>query len=138
MNLLIKRMANGLVSGLVAGILIVGIGGRLAMRFIALLDGRQGGFSWGGTLDVLVFGLITGGISGCFYGIVEKYIFSNTLLNGVVYGILLFLALLILPISGKGAAKGFPDRQMEIYLIFGVVLVLYGILLAFTFRRYFK
>ena len=131
-------MANGLVAGLVAGILMIGIGGRLAMRFIALLDGRAGGFSWSGTLDIIAFGLITGVISGAFYGMVEKYMFSNKLLKGFAFGLLLYLVLLVLPLSGKGAAKGFPERQMEIYLIFGLVLVLYGILLAFTFKRYLK
>ncbi|MGI9551192.1 MAG: hypothetical protein ACR2MT_08340 [Aurantibacter sp.] len=135
MNDFVKRISTGLISGLVAGMLIIGMGGRLAMRIIALLGGQQGGFSWGGTLDVVAFGLITGAISGVIYGMIEKYGFSTKLLNGGLYGILLFVALLVLPIEGKGAAKAFPDLQLSIYLIFGVTLIVYGIILAYAYKR---
>lgn len=130
-----KRISIGLVTGAVVGALIIGIGGRLAMRVIALMAGRQGGFSWGGTFDVITLGLLIGLFSGVVYGFVEKKGFSNYVLNGCLYGTLLFVVLLILPIDGKGAAKGFPEMQTEIYLIFALLLIIYGIGLASLFRR---
>lgn len=136
MNNFLKRIGIGLVSGFIGGTVIVGIGGRLAMRSIALLAGRQGGFSWGGTWEVVALGLIIGVLSGIVYAMVEKYGLPNESLNGAIYGIFVFVMLLILPIGGKGAAKGFPDMQPTIYLIFGILLVVYGVLLAFLFKKF--
>jgi hypothetical protein len=39
----------------------------------------------------------------------------------------------VLPLGGKGAAKGFPDLKTQVYLIFGSVFLVYGLALAFTY-----
>ena len=130
-----KRIGIGMGIGFLAGTLILGMGGRLAMRFISIMAGRSGGFSWGGTLDVVLLGLIIGVLSGGVYGFVGKYGFSSVLLNGCLYGLLLFIVVLILPIDGKGAARGFPEMQPAIYFIFATVFVLYGIVLAHFFKK---
>ena len=130
-----RNVGIGIVVGLLGGTLILGVGGRLAMRLISIMAGRSGGFSWGGTLDVVLLGLIIGVLSGAIYGFVEKYGFASTLLNGCLYGLLLFVLILILPIEGKGAARGFPEMQPTIYLVFATVFLLYGIVLAHFFRK---
>jgi len=132
-NDFLRRILIGLVAGLAAGTVIIGIGGRLAMRLITILGGLPGGYSWDGTLEVVMFGLITGIISGVVFGTVERYAFSNRMLTGLVYGALVFGSLVVIPIDAKGAASGFPDLQAAIYLIFGSVLLVYGIALATMF-----
>lgn len=134
MNSLKKRLLVGLSAGLVAGTVIIGIGGRIAMRGIAILAGVPGGYSWGGTLDVVAFGLITGIISGVVFGLVEKYAFTNHILTGLLFGVLVFVCLLLLPIDAKGAARGFPELQGEIHLIFGGLLLIYGMALTFIYK----
>ena len=138
MSNLLKRIGLGLVSGLLVGSVVIGVGGRIAMRCIALLADRQGGFSWGGTIEVIALGAIIGILSGVVYAIVLKYSVANKPFYGAVFGVLVFVMLLILPIAGKSAAKGFPDMQPTIFVIFGTLLVVYGILLALLFKWFMK
>lgn len=138
MDKLLKRIFFGLLAGIIAGTLIIGIMGRLAMRVIALMGGLRGGFSWGGTMEVVLLGLIIGAISGAIYALLQYYLFNNKLLTGALYGLLVFAAILLLPIEGKGAAKGFPDLQVPIYLIFGVLLTVYGVLLVFLLEKFVR
>ncbi|AKA36223.1 hypothetical protein [Flagellimonas lutaonensis] len=135
MSSILKRAFLGFLAGLLAGTLVLGIGGRLAMRGIALMGGLKGGFSWGGTMEVVLLGLIIGAISGTIYGVLSNYLFKNKWSAGGLYGLLAFVAILVLPIEGKGAAKGFPDLQVPISLIFGGLHVVYGVVLAFLFGR---
>lgn len=131
-----KRIFWGLTSGLLVGTLVIGVGGRIAMRGIAMMGGLKGGFSWGGTLEVVLLGLLIGTISGTIYGLLSNYLFANKWLAGGTYGLLVFIAIVILPIEGKGAAKGFPDLTLEVYLIFGALHLVFGVLLAYLFERF--
>lgn len=134
MGVLLKRVGVGLIIGALVGTLIIGLGGRLAMRVIALMGGLSGGFSWGGTIEVVLLGLIIGAISGGLYGLVRNYFFSNQWLAGALFGLFVFLAILLLPIDGKGAAKGFPDLKIVVYLIFGVLHLAFGIVTAYFYE----
>ena len=51
-----------LVLGGAVGLLTLGIGGRLSMRSIALLQGQAPGFSIGGSMTVVGLGAVTGAI----------------------------------------------------------------------------
>lgn len=130
-----KRILIGLSAGLLVGTILIGVGGRFVMRVIALMGGLQGGFSWGGSLEVVLLGLIIGALSGAIYGLLHSYLFSNRWITGTLYGLIVFLAIIVLPIEGKGAAKGFPDLQWAVYLFFGVLHIAYGVVLAFLFDR---
>ena len=85
---------------------------------------------------MVLLGLIIGAISGGIYGLLRKLLFSNTWLSGILLGFLVFIAILVLPIEGKGAARGFPDLKVMIYLIFGVLHLAFGVVLALLFERF--
>lgn len=124
----------GILAGLISGTLILGIGGRLMMRTMAVIGGLSGGFSWGGSLEVVILGTLIGLCSGAFMGISFPFSFRNRIVWGLLHGMLAYLMILILPIDGKGAAQGFPDYQLTIHILFGGLFLLYGIGMAFLFH----
>ncbi|NQW22672.1 MAG: hypothetical protein HQ475_04410 [SAR202 cluster bacterium] len=72
-SLLFRSIFSGGLAGVLAGVLFLGIGSRLAMRFVALLnpeangtltDAEQivGAFTFEGTVELVIFGGVFGGI----------------------------------------------------------------------------
>ena len=57
--------------GVAVGLPILGVGGRLVMRGIAMETDAPGGFTLGGTLAVLVSGLGSGALGGAIRGVLE-------------------------------------------------------------------
>ncbi|MFQ5680326.1 MAG: hypothetical protein ACE5HP_12815 [Gemmatimonadota bacterium] len=51
---IVRRIGVAALAGVIAGVLVAGIGGRVAMRIIALASGAQPGFSIGGTLAAML------------------------------------------------------------------------------------
>jgi hypothetical protein len=46
--------------GLILGTVILGVGGRIGMRYVGLAQGQAAGFSWGGSLTVVFMGAVWG------------------------------------------------------------------------------
>ncbi len=134
----LKAIAAGLAAGALAGTVILGIGGRLAMRLIAMVGGFPGSQSWGGSLEVVAFGLILGVVWGFFFGLVHRYAFTGKLLTGLLFGLLLYGLVVAIPMDPKAAIAGFPDHLLTITLIFGVLFVMYGLTLVSLFHRFLK
>lgn len=132
----LKRLEIGALAGFVSGTIILGIGGRLLMRFIAHLGGLEVGFSWGGSLEVVLLGLLIGFVSGTIFPIVGQYVFKNRSWTGTFYGALVFCSILVMPIEGKGASAGFPQLIVVIYILFGTLFAVYGWALDTLFGRW--
>jgi hypothetical protein len=135
-NPVLRTILAGLLGGMISGTLVLGIGGRILMRGIAIMAGGSGNFSWGGSLEVVFLGSLIGLISGAFMGLSLQFAMRNKLIWGLLQGFLAYLMVLVLPIGGKAAAKGFPDLQVTIHLIFGGLFLLYGILAALIMLRF--
>ena len=135
MRQFLTHILIGILAGLMAGTLVLGIGGRLLMRAMAILGGRSGGFSWDGSLEVVLLGTLIGICSGAFMGLNYPFAYKNRLVWGLLHGILAYLMILILPIDGKGAARGFPDLQVTVHLLFGGLFLLFGLTMTFFFLR---
>lgn len=126
----IKNILAGLFSGVLTGAFVLGIGGRLVMRGIAIMAGGSGSFSWGGSLEVVALGAIIGLCSGAFMGFSLPYAMRNARIWGLLQGFLAYLMVLVLPIGGKGAALGFPQFEVTIHILFGGLFLIYGLAAA--------
>jgi hypothetical protein len=85
----LRDIARGGISGVVAGIVVGGLGGRLVMRIAALLHpdavgaltengNRIGDITLGGTLSLVLFGLISCAMAGAVWVIVSPWIPGHT------------------------------------------------------------
>ena len=81
----LRDIARGGIAGVVAGIVVGGLGGRLVMRIAAILHpeavgtltengNRIGDITLGGTLGLVLFGLITCAMAGAVWVVVSPWI----------------------------------------------------------------
>ena len=54
----------GVLAGTLLGVVLLGAGGRIAMRVIALVENQPQGFTWGGSLTVVMLGAAAGAATG--------------------------------------------------------------------------
>jgi len=80
------------------GLILLGLGGRLVMRIIAISKGRPPVFSFEGTIIILFAGGIAGGTAGLIWAILKMCINKSWVVNGIWYVTLLsFNFVLTLP-----------------------------------------
>jgi len=120
-------MASGLV-GLATGGLVCGIGGRLAMRAVAIIGGIDTEFSVGGTVAIMVIGAIIGLIVGLVYGILRHFIPLRGLGKGLAFGVVL-AALISLPFFGAPVGELLLATPAVGAALFGVIGLVYALAL---------
>lgn len=106
------------VLGAVLGTIFLGIGGRIAMRGIALAQGAAGGFSFGGTSTVVFLGTLAGLAAGLIYVACRSFV------RRPAWARVLFGAI-ILAIALRGLKPLDPLRLvlfLPLFLVFGIAL----------------
>lgn len=79
--------------GLALGTVILGIGGRVGMRYVGLAQGQAAGFTWSGTMTVVFMGAVWGVFIALMLVGIRSIRRLPQLGRGVVYwAIILFLA----------------------------------------------
>ena len=63
-----------LIRGTLAGLLVLGIGGRLLMRVIAHMEGRTSVFTTPGTVTVVFAGTVAGVLAGLIYYLLRRFV----------------------------------------------------------------
>jgi hypothetical protein len=128
---MIVKMFIGLFCGMMAGAVVLGVGGRMVMRALAVIAEREVEFSLGGTIEVVAFGAITGSIAGAAFVAIKKYLPGAQPLKGMSFGLLVFLALAIVRLpSVERSVAAFDGFLSPIVLMFGAKFLLFGIALA--------
>ena len=135
MNLKLRLLAYIMLLSGVIGALILGLGGRLLMRGVAIMARGTGGFSWGGSLEVVTLGFLIGITAGTGYGLLLKYFQRSPILLGLAFGVFCYLIIILLPIDGKGAINGFPELRIHVIIAFGLLFLGYGVLTALAVKR---
>ena len=122
----LRANAKTLLWGTGLGALILGGGGRLAMRFIAEATTGASGFTLGGTMTVVFLGLLSG-VAGALILVVTRHFFWQ---RRPVTTILFWLALGLLTWRGL---RPVDDLRLMAFL---PVIALFGVLLQATTFRY--
>jgi uncharacterized BrkB/YihY/UPF0761 family membrane protein len=81
----------GLLLGAGAGLVVLGVGGRIAMRAIANANNTPTGFSLGGTATVVILGLVSGLGGGLLYALLHRFIPRPRLLRSALFSVALVL-----------------------------------------------
>lgn len=122
-----RAVARAAVLGLAVGTLVLGLGGRLLMRAIALATGGSEGFSVGGSLEVVAVGAFYGTVAGALLPCVPARLGPW---RSVIHATGLFVLVALTSSAARGAASTltFGHRLLSL-LCFGVVLLAYSVLL---------
>lgn len=129
-----RLLAVGLLAGLAGG-LVLGVGGRVAMRLIALGAGLEPGFSWGGTGEVVATGLLIGVPAAIAFVALRRFIPGPGIWRGAAFGALLFLALVAVPLPAAELASESVGRLLLTVGLFGPLFLLYGVVIELVLRR---
>jgi putative exporter of polyketide antibiotics len=109
------------------GVLILGVGGRVAMRAIAHATNVAPGFTLGGTMTVVGLGALSGLGGGLIYTVLARFLPNRRLVRSLLFGVVLVL------ITLRGLS---PATTLSISWFMPLVL-LYGALIDFAYRRWF-
>ncbi len=130
-----KQLGLALLAGTVAGVLVLGVGGRLAMRALAWAAGQPPEFSVAGSLEVLTAGAWRGAVGGVLYFALARILRNPGVGRGLALGIFLYgftLATLRSEIRGIASAL---DLVAWSVLLFGAIFLLYGLSLELALGR---
>ena len=129
----VKNALLGLLGGLITGAAILGLGGRIVMSLIALLGDATPSWSLGGSIDVIVFGAMAGAVVGVIYAVIAPRLPGTPLVKGLVGGLLLIGVMALVPLpSSRSAMAGFDHLRLPALLLFGVICLIFGTVLAVT------
>jgi hypothetical protein len=133
-----KAFWISLLSGCVAGLLVLGVGGRIVMRVLTVTTDAAPEFTVGGTLEVVGVGVGWGALTAPLLLLVKRQQRLSGRAEGPVFG-LLTLALAILL---TGVAFGFdgivaPGGLIVLSsVLFPGIFVLHGTVVAVLTRRW--
>lgn len=114
-----RSFVTAITLGAVVGTIFLGIGGRVAMRFIALLDGTAPGFSFGGSMSVVIMGAVWGMLGGGLLWFGRRTFKTSSVARAAVFWIPLTLIFL------RGLNPLSVDRLIAFtpfYLMYGAAL----------------
>lgn len=129
-----KSAIVGFLAGVLCGLLMLGLGGRLAMSVIALDLRGQVEWDFGGTLQVVLLGWALGPPAGVAYAAIEHRLPGGWLSRGTVLGVACCAAhtsLYFLRPAGPVELRTAPVLGS---LLFGGLLIAFGPVLAITVR----
>jgi len=115
--------------GAVAGVLILGLGGRAAMAGLAMAIGASLNLSLRGVVEALVLSALLGTIAGYVWVASEKALQAAGVIRGILLGIFLFVCSLIATLPAIGRWQGAAATTAATLITAGVVCILFGIIL---------
>ena len=87
-----RYLLYGVIVGAVVGTPILGVGGRIVMRIFSIVTDAPGGFTLGGTMTVILMGMLSGIGGGAISAIIHRFVpgpaFIRTALLALACGLL--------------------------------------------------
>ena len=90
-TLSVRNWMHGLLIGALTGLVVLGVGGRLAMRAIALQERPAPAFTIGGTVTVLLLGMVSGVAGGLIHVLLFRFLPHFHWMRRALFGALLLL-----------------------------------------------
>jgi hypothetical protein len=119
-------LLRAMLAGAVAGTVVLGVGGRLVMRLIAILFAPgPAGFSWGGTLEVVGAGALFGTAAALLWPPLAHRLPSPAV--GPTLGVATCAGVAVVSATARNAAGGAPlGARLVVIGLFLALCVAYG------------
>lgn len=131
------RILRSSATGALFGAILLGLGGRVVMRLLTMHDGREPGFSFGGTLEIMLYGAIIGLVAGLVFALLPAPLRKNWIASGLIFGLLVYAGtILTLPAHIAGTAAPFSDILPLVLFGFGLCFLAFGLALARTLQAH--
>ena len=127
---LIRTLMSAALSGL-----LLGVGARVVMRFVALEAGMSYGSSLGGSFEVVAFGAMVGAPAAWLFFALRPRVPLGWPWAGVTYGVLLVGLLSAMPPpAARSALSDTPDTPAATAVAFGLLFASWGLSLEYFNR----
>jgi hypothetical protein len=128
------RLAGYVIRAIAAGLLL-GVGGRVVMRAIALLAGLAPESSLGGSLEVILFGCVLGVPVALVFFALRTRAEPGAWWPGLATGVALGIGITLIPPGpARGALAGTPIHPGIAIALFLGLFAIYGLLLELLWR----
>ena len=124
-------VGKGVLCGL-AGVIVVGIGARIAMRIMALTAGNDPVFTFGGTMAILFPTAVFGIILGLIFVFLRKWLPGSGLWKGLAFGLIILLLVGIIFIFDEVSNTDSNLREGPVLVgigFFAPFLVAFGVMM---------
>src|SRR5262245_4937472 len=127
-----KQIGRAALAGMVVGVVVLGVGGRLAMRLVALIIHQVPHLGAGASLGILLIGGIQGTVAGAVYGLtLQRPWPARATTKGILFGSALFGVLALLqPQAIRAEVAAARAYWWAIIPLFWAVCVGYALVLA--------
>ena len=131
-----RNLVIGAILGAALGALILGLGGRIVMRILAVTIAREPTFSIGGSLEVIAYGAIVGLVSGGAFALAQAILPERRWVGGLLLAAFAYAGTIAtLPAHIADTATPFADRMPAVLLLFGLCFLLFGLATAYLSSR---
>ena len=113
-------LRRALIVGTVAGAVFLGLGTRLSMRGVALVQHRVGVWTIGGTLQVMMFGALFGLGFSLLWVLLARRLPGGRIAQGLLFGALMTLL----------ASPGLTPQRVSTFLLFTPWFLMYGMAMS--------
>ncbi len=125
-----------MLAGGVTGLVVLGVGGRLAMAALPLATGSHPRFSWGGSIEVVLLGTIYGGFGGGALALLRRTRVMAVPGAAAGFGLLMFGIAWATSTVGRATAPTAPVSVPVVLALGAVIFVVYGLLADALARRW--
>ena len=133
---LIRKLVVGLLAATTSGILCIGLGGRIAMHIIGRLADKLEGFSFAGSMDVVLFGALIGAPAGIVFVLLWNRMGAWKFLRGLTAGFLTYAVTIVaIPSRFTELAMAFDQLLIPVIMIFGACFLFFGIVVEHNVAR---
>lgn len=119
-----------ILSGAAAGVIVIGLIGRLAMAIVSLLTGSSANLSLSGVAEALVLGAVFGVVGGLLNVRLSRNESSGKVAQGVALGAILFALSIGISMTSTKMRIDFAGKQFftlatafGIYVVYGICVV---------------
>ena len=129
---MVRQLGRAALTGLVVGLVVLGLGGRLARRIVALLIHQAPHLGLGASLGILLIGGILGTLAGLAYGVtLQRRWPAQRTTKGILFGTALFSVLTLLqPPAIRAEVMATRAYWWAIIPLFWAVCISYALMLA--------
>ena len=120
-----RELGRTFLVGALAGAAFLGAGTRVAMRGVALVEGRVPIWTFRGTLTVVGMGAAFGLLFALIWALVERWIPGNRFVRGLLFGALCAVI----------ASPGLTPQRVSTFALFVPWFVAFGLALSLLVRR---
>ncbi|MBD3224814.1 MAG: hypothetical protein GF313_08800 [Caldithrix sp.] len=121
-----NTLSSSIRARALAGLLILGLGGRIATALIAVWSDSLANISIRGFLQVMIVGAIVGAVGGWLLHALRNTLQRRTIAGGIFMGLVLFLATTLLALlSGRLMVSASFIAVLTLFFAAGVFII-YG------------